>query len=100
MTDAPRQNQIEVRVRNSITGRRTWSVDIRDLFFGPRRHGAFASRQEAVAAAMKLSRQQHMPLSFPVARRAAKVAANGKKFAAWEKRQQRVAARAARQARK
>jgi hypothetical protein len=89
----PRQNRIEIRVRYSISGRRTWSVDIRDLFFGPRRFGLFNTRQEAVAAAVKLSRDRRIP--FVGARRAAKVVAHGKKFAAWERRQARVAQRAA-----
>jgi hypothetical protein len=87
----PRQNQIEIRVRVSITGRRTWSVDVRDLYFGLRRFAVFNSRHEAVAAAMKLSRDRRIP--FVGARRAAKVVAHGKKFAAWERRQARVAQR-------
>jgi hypothetical protein len=87
----PRQNRIEVRVRYSVTGRRTWSVDIRDLFFGPRRFDMFDTRQEAVAAAVKLSHAKQIP--FVGARRAAKVVAHGKKFVAWERRQARVAQR-------
>src|SRR5450759_3780225 len=87
----PRQNRIEVRVRYSVTGRRTWSVDIRDIFFGPRRFDIFTTRQEAVAAAVKLPANRRIP--FVGARRAAKVVAHEKKFDAWERRQQRVAAR-------
>jgi hypothetical protein len=93
----PRQNRIEVRVRYSITGRRTWSVDIRDIFFGPRRDSLHTTRQEAVATAMKLSRAKGIP--FDGAPQAAKVEEHGKKFLAWQKRQQLVAQRATKRAR-
>jgi hypothetical protein len=68
---------------------------VRDLLYGLRHLGKFYSKREAITAAERLSRKMHTPFERGRRRRPEVRLAERKKFVAWERRQRRVAQRAA-----
>jgi hypothetical protein len=92
----PRTNEIEISRVTTPGGLAAWAVVFRDLYFGPRWLERHWTKPDAIRAAKKLSRKMRVP--FVRDRR--RPAVDQTKFAAWEKRQQRVAQRTARQAQK
>jgi hypothetical protein len=99
-TAPPKCSQLEIHAAYSPAGFRVWSVMVRDLLYGLRHHGKFYSKPDAVRAAERLSRKLRVPFERGHQRRPEACLAERTKFAAWEQRQRRVAARAARQAQK
>lgn len=89
----PKYSQLEIHSGYSPGGFRTWSVVLRDLLYGLRQLEKFYTKPEAIAAAERLARKMHAPFERGRRRRPEVRLAERKKFAAWEKRQQRVAAR-------
>lgn len=99
ITGRPSHSQLEIHATYSRAGFRTWSVLLRDLYFGARQLDTFYSKREAVAAAERLSRKRHIPIERRRQQKPEACLRERKKFAAYQKRQQRVAQRAARRAR-
>jgi hypothetical protein len=90
----PKYSQLEIHSSYSPAGFRVWSVMVRDLLYGLRHHGKFYSKCEATTAAERLSRKLRIRFERGHRRRPEVRLAERTKFAAWEKRQQRVAQRA------
>lgn len=95
---SPKCSQLEIHLTYSRAGFRTWSVVLRDLLYGARQLDTFYSKREAVAAAERLSRKQRIPIERGRRQRPEVRLAERKKFAAYQKRQARVAQRAAKRA--
>jgi hypothetical protein len=91
----PKYSQIEIHSSYSPAGFRTWSVVLRDFLYGLRCLGKFYTRPEAVAAAERLARKTRTPFDRGRRQKPEACLAERKKFAAWERRQQLVAQRAA-----
>lgn len=91
----PRHSQLEIHAAYSAGGFRVWSVVCRDLYFGLRQLDKFHTRPEAIKAAERMARKLCVPFERGRRRRPEVRLAERKKFHAWEKRQQRVAQRAA-----
>jgi hypothetical protein len=90
----PRTNQIEIGRIFTPGGIDAWAVVFRDMYSGPRRLERCWTKPDAIAAAEKLSRK--MRIRFERDRRRRVVSAAERKiFAAYQKRQARVAQRAA-----
>jgi hypothetical protein len=95
----PRTNEIEISRVTTPGGLAAWAVCFNDLYFGRRRLERCWTKPEAIKAAERWSHKMRAPFVRDRRRRVVS-AAEQTKFAAWEKRQRRVAARVARQARK
>jgi hypothetical protein len=95
----PKYSQLEIHAAYSPAGFRTWSVVLRDLLYGARHLDKFYSKREAITAAERLARVQRIPFERGRRQKPAVRLAERTKFAAWQKRQQLVAQRAAKRAR-
>jgi hypothetical protein len=91
----PRTNQIEIGRTITPGGADAWSVIFRDLYFGPRQLERHWTKPDAVRAAERLSRKMRVHFERGRRQKPEVRLAERTKFAAWEKRQQRVAQRAA-----
>lgn len=99
MTARHRCNQqLEVFRTQSAGGFPTWSVVLRDLRLGLRRIDSFYTKPEAIRAAERLSRKMLVPLDRTL-RPNPKRLATRVKHALFQKRQERVARRAAKRRR-
>jgi hypothetical protein len=86
-------NQIETHRFVTPGGLDKWAVYLRDLY-QPRRLAEFWSKAEAIRAAKRLSLRHRVPFERGQRRPLKRLRARTK-FIAWQKRQQRVAQRAA-----
>jgi hypothetical protein len=89
----PRTNEIEIGRIVTAGGANAWTVFFNDLYFGRRHLERCWSKPDAIRAAKRLSRKLRVPFERDRRRRVVS-AADKTKFAAWEKRQRLVAARA------
>jgi hypothetical protein len=89
----PRTNQIEISRTTSPGGINAWAVVFRDLYFGPRHLERHWTKPDAIRAAEKLARKMRVPFERSCREKPAVRLAEQKKFAAWKRRQARVAQR-------
>jgi hypothetical protein len=90
----PNHNQIEISRIVTPGGIGAWAVVFRDLYFGPRPLERHWTKPDAIRAAERLARKMRVVFTRDRRRRVVS-AAEQTKFAAWQKRQRLVAARAA-----
>ncbi len=91
----PQHNQIEIARIITPGGADAWAVVLRDLYFGPRQLERHWTKPDAVRAAERLARKMHSPFERGHRRRPEVRLSERAKFAAWQKRQARISARAA-----
>ena len=94
----PRHNQIEIGRIITPGGVDAWAVVFRGLYFGPRPLERQWTKPDAIRAAERLARKLRTPFVRDHRRRPR--LSERTKFAAWQKRQQLIAQRAAKHAAK